>query len=85
MGDVPYDWGYKVKPNGKSSLSYQGDGAINYPRGKVLGGTSLLNWMLYVRGHPKDYDEWEQLGNPGWGFKDVLPYFKKSQDCQVSI
>ena len=39
----------------------------------------MLNWMLYVRGHSKDYDEWEQLGNKGWSYKDVLPYFKKCE------
>lgn len=50
------------------------------PRGKVLGGTSSINGMLYVRGHPDDYNTWAQLGNPGWGWDDVLPYFRKSED-----
>src|SRR6201995_5912069 len=52
------------------------------PRGKVLGGSSSINGLLYVRGQHQDYDRWRQRGNAGWGFDDVLPYFKKAEDQQ---
>jgi choline dehydrogenase len=56
--------------------------ASYWPRGKVLGGSSSINAMVYVRGHKKDFDDWESAGNPGWNYDDVLPYFKRMESWQ---
>lgn len=71
------DWGYFTEPE-----PYLNGRKLYCPRGKVLGGTSSINAMLYMRGNPLDYDRWQELGNPGWGYEDVLPYFKKSENQQ---
>lgn len=70
----PMNWNYWTEP--QKALN---DRKLFWPRGKVLGGSSSINAMLYVRGHMRDYDEWAQLGCKGWSFDDVLPYFKKSE------
>jgi len=73
------DWKYKTEPTGQACLAMKG-GRCNWPRGKVLGGSSTLNYMLYVRGNKHDYDHWESIGNSGWGYDQALYYFKKSED-----
>ena len=71
------DWGYFSEPE-----PYLNDRKIFCPRGKVLGGSSSINFLLYTRGNSRDYDHWRELGNPGWSYQDVLPYFKKSENQQ---
>lgn len=73
------DWAYKTEPSTKACLGMQNN-RCNWPRGRVLGGSSVLNYMLYVRGNRHDYDHWASLGNPGWDYDNVLRYFKKSED-----
>ncbi len=73
FGNPEFDWGFESTPqpglNGRR---------IYYPRGRGIGGSSLLNGMIYIRGHPADYDRWRQKGLAGWSYGDVLPYFKRS-------
>jgi len=75
IGNPRTDWCFKTRAepglNGRS---------LGYPRGKVLGGCSSINGMLYLRGQARDYDTWRQMGCAGWGWDDVLPYFLKSED-----
>jgi len=77
IGNPRTDWCYRIEPdpglNGRSIL---------YARGKVLGGCSSINAMIYMRGQRSDYDHWASLGNRGWGWDDVLPVFKRSEDYQ---
>jgi choline dehydrogenase len=73
----PCDWAYYTEPEAQL-----GNRNLYWPRGKVLGGSSSMNAMIYIRGQRQDYDGWRDQGNPGWGYADVLPYFKKSEDQQ---
>jgi choline dehydrogenase len=68
-------WNYKTVPQ-----QHVDRRQMYWPRGKVIGGSNSFNAMVYIRGHRDNYDEWRDLGNPGWGYDDVLPYFKKSED-----
>jgi len=74
IGNPRSDWMYRTEPepglNGR---------VLNYPRGKVVGGSSAINAMIYMRGQARDYDHWRQLGLNGWGWDDVLPFFKKHE------
>jgi len=64
-------WGYHTAP--EESVANR---PLLWPRGKVLGGSSSINGLLYIRGQNQDYDHWRQLGNEGWGYDDVLPFFR---------
>jgi choline dehydrogenase len=66
------NWGFSTEPE-----PHLDKRRLWWPRGKGLGGSSSINGMIYTRGHPQDYDEWRQMGLPGWSFDDVLPYFKR--------
>jgi choline dehydrogenase len=73
--DKRINWMYDTEP-----VEALGGRRSYWPRGKVIGGSGSINAMVYVRGQPRDFDDWKALGNQGWGWDDVLPYFKKSED-----
>lgn len=73
----PYDWGFWTEPQ-----THLGNRPLYWPRGRALGGSSSINGMVYIRGHASDYDRWSQLGLTGWGWADVLPYFRKAEDSE---
>lgn len=73
--DRRINWMYDTEP-----VEALGGRRSYWPRGKVIGGSGSINAMVYVRGQPRDFDDWKALGNPGWGWDDVLPFFKKSED-----
>jgi choline dehydrogenase len=77
LQDTHYDWGYRTVP--QRHLHYR---RIFQPRGKVLGGSSAINFMVYIRGNRGDYDHWRDLGNEGWGYEDVLPMFVRMESNQ---
>lgn len=77
------DWAYRNEPQENACKSYKSK-TCAWPRGKVLGGCSSMNAMFYVRGNKADYDEWSADGNYGWSYKEVLPYFKRSENLTDS-
>jgi choline dehydrogenase len=77
LGHSEIDWAYWTEEQ-----PYLDGRRIFWPHGKVLGGSSAINAMVYIRGHRSDFDAWHILGNPGWSYAEVLPYFKKSEDQQ---
>ena len=70
-----YDWGFRTEPE-----PHLGGRTLGVPRGKVIGGSSSINGMVYVRGHAGDYDHWAESGAAGWGYADVVPYFKRMEN-----
>jgi choline dehydrogenase len=74
FADPSVNWCYETEPDPGA-----GDRRVFWPRGKVLGGSSSINGMVYIRGQAEDFDHWRQLGNTGWSFDDVLPYFRRSE------
>jgi choline dehydrogenase len=79
MNSKTYNWSYQTEPE-----PHLGGRRIACPRGKVLGGSSSINGMVYVRGHPLDFDRWEDEGAKGWGYRNVLPYFRRAESFQGS-
>ncbi|WP_341862077.1 choline dehydrogenase [Gymnodinialimonas sp. 57CJ19] len=75
MGMKRYDWGYVTEPE-----PHMNNRVMACPRGKVIGGSSSINGMIYVRGHAKDFDTWAEMGADGWSYADVLPYFKRAEN-----
>jgi choline dehydrogenase len=74
MRDPAVSWPYRSEPE-----PYADGRVLGLPRGRLLGGSSSINGMMYARGHPADFDEWRQMGLAGWGFEDVLPYFRRAE------
>ncbi|MBT7485019.1 MAG: choline dehydrogenase, partial [Rhodospirillales bacterium] len=75
IGNPKFDWCFNAEPD-----PGLGGRSIKFPRGKVLGGSSSINGLLYVRGQAEDFNTWRQLGNEGWSYDDVLPYFMRAED-----
>ena len=80
MNMKTYDWGFRTQPE-----PHLGNRTLATPRGKVIGGSSSINGMVYVRGHARDFDTWAQMGAAGWSYADVLPYYKRMEHWHAGI
>ncbi|KAG5900290.1 hypothetical protein JTB14_000817 [Gonioctena quinquepunctata] len=77
-----FNWGYNMEKQ-EGICNAMEDGICSWPRGRALGGSSVINYMIYTRGNPIDYEKWKSKGNPGWSYDEVLPYYLKSEDCHL--
>jgi choline dehydrogenase len=77
MNMAKYNWGYESEPE-----PHLGGRRLHCPRGKVIGGSSSINGLVYVRGNPLDFERWEEEGAAGWGYRHVLPYFQRAESRQ---
>ena len=76
--DPAVNWNYRAEPD--PGLAGNAD---HWPRGKLLGGSSSINALVWIRGHREDFDDWRDAGNPGWGYDDLLPVFKSIEDNEA--
>lgn len=76
------NWSYQPQSSNNSCLAMHNN-RCNWPRGRVMGGSSVLNYMIFTRGNRRDYDNWAALGNTGWSYEEVLPYFKKLEESRI--